>query len=134
VVNHEFHAEQEKYWHDSLENASSYTSVASPSKNTWPSKNHMTADIDRAARMDDITRYLGHMPKLELVVGDVEDTLPSYLDANPHLCRLSAPPQCGHLRRDTVRPGLLVQGCPAARSSSSMSCVVSFSPMRALPR
>lgn len=46
---------------------------------------HMAADIDRAARMHDTTRYLGHMPKLELVVGDVEDTLPSYLDANPHL-------------------------------------------------
>lgn len=35
--------------------------------------------------MHDSTRYLGHMPKVELVVGDVEDTLPLYLDTNPHL-------------------------------------------------
>lgn len=46
---------------------------------------HMAADIDRAIRMHDTTRYLGHMPKVELVIGDVEDTLPAYLDANPHL-------------------------------------------------
>ncbi|MGH3824710.1 MAG: TylF/MycF/NovP-related O-methyltransferase [Pseudonocardiaceae bacterium] len=46
---------------------------------------HMATDIDRAARMHDTTRYLGHMTKVELVIGDVEDTLAPYLDANPHL-------------------------------------------------
>lgn len=45
----------------------------------------MVADITRAARMHDTTRHLGHMPKIELVVGDVEESLPRYLDDNPHL-------------------------------------------------
>jgi len=45
----------------------------------------MADDILRAARMHDITRHLGHMPKVELVVGDIETTLAAYVDANPHL-------------------------------------------------
>jgi hypothetical protein len=45
----------------------------------------MAEDILRAARMHDVTRYLGHMPNVELVVGDVEVTLPQYIKANPHL-------------------------------------------------
>ena len=42
-------------------------------------------DIERAAALLDMTRFLGHIPKVKLVRGDVCVTLPRYLDENPHL-------------------------------------------------
>lgn len=33
----------------------------------------------------DLNRPIGHMPKIELVKGDATETIPSYLDDNPHL-------------------------------------------------
>lgn len=45
----------------------------------------MEADILRAAAAHDLTRFLGHMPKLKLVKGDLTETLPQYLKDNPHL-------------------------------------------------
>ena len=41
-------------------------------------------DIEAAARLHDATRFLGHIPKVRLVQGPIEQTLPSYLQANPH--------------------------------------------------
>lgn len=45
----------------------------------------MAKDIARAAEIHDLTRYLSHIPKLELVEGDAELTLPHYVEENPHL-------------------------------------------------
>jgi hypothetical protein len=45
----------------------------------------MDDDILRAAGIHDATRFLGHIPKLKLVKGDLTKTLPQYLADNPHL-------------------------------------------------
>jgi len=45
----------------------------------------MSKDIKRAAELHDLTRYLSHIGKLELVEGDIEQTLPRYVQDNPHL-------------------------------------------------
>ncbi|MCS7032205.1 MAG: hypothetical protein NZL92_11850 [Gloeomargarita sp. SKYG116] len=45
----------------------------------------MAEDILRAASIHDVTRFLGHIPKLKLVVGDICQTLPKFLQDNPHL-------------------------------------------------
>jgi hypothetical protein len=45
----------------------------------------MDEDIVRAASIHDLTRYLGHIPKLDIVKGDLRQTLPQYLSDNPHL-------------------------------------------------
>jgi hypothetical protein len=42
-------------------------------------------DLRRAIQLFDGTRYLNHIPKVELVRGDVLETLPRYLDEHPHL-------------------------------------------------
>ena len=42
-------------------------------------------DILESVRAHDITRFLGHIPKLKLVRGNVMETLPRFLDENPHL-------------------------------------------------
>ncbi len=43
------------------------------------------ADLESAAALFDGNRGLGHIPKIELVKGDIRKTLPRYLKANPHL-------------------------------------------------
>jgi Macrocin-O-methyltransferase (TylF) len=45
----------------------------------------MRKDIERAAEIHALTRYLPHISKVELVEGDVEETLPQYIQSNPHL-------------------------------------------------
>jgi len=42
-------------------------------------------DIIRSARIFDLYRPLGHIPKVELVTGDALQTIPEYLERNPHL-------------------------------------------------
>lgn len=42
-------------------------------------------DIRRAVEIFDTNRGLGHIPKVELVVGDVRETMPRYLEENPHI-------------------------------------------------
>ena len=42
-------------------------------------------DITRSAAIFDGYRPLGHIPKVELVKGDALQTIPDYLDRNPHL-------------------------------------------------
>ncbi len=41
-------------------------------------------DLTEAARLFDMNRPIGHIPKIELVAGDVQETLPKYLAENPH--------------------------------------------------
>lgn len=43
------------------------------------------ADIREAARLFDMNRSIGHMPKVKLVPGDATKTIPDYLEKNQHL-------------------------------------------------
>lgn len=40
--------------------------------------------LQQAARLYDANRFIGHVPKVRLVKGDVLQTLPEYLTQNPH--------------------------------------------------
>jgi Macrocin-O-methyltransferase (TylF) len=42
-------------------------------------------DIRRSISLYDLNRPIGHIPRVELVVGDASSTIPEYLAANPHL-------------------------------------------------
>lgn len=42
-------------------------------------------DIRRVAEVFDANRNLGHIPKIEIVKGDVRQTMPQYVKDNPHL-------------------------------------------------
>ena len=55
-------------------------------KNVKPGK--LRGDLDRlraSIQAHDADRFLGHVPRVELVVGDVEQTLPLFIEANPQL-------------------------------------------------
>jgi Macrocin-O-methyltransferase (TylF) len=43
------------------------------------------AEITRAAELFDANRPVGHIPKVELVRGDATETIPRYVEENPHL-------------------------------------------------
>jgi len=43
------------------------------------------ADLRRSIELYDRNRVLSHIPKVKLVKGDVTETLPRYLEQNPHL-------------------------------------------------
>jgi hypothetical protein len=43
------------------------------------------ADLERGIQLFDMNRPIGQIPKVELVPGDVTETLPRYLEENPHL-------------------------------------------------
>lgn len=43
------------------------------------------AELRNLIELFDKDRFLGHIPKTQLVVGDIADTVPAFLDANPHL-------------------------------------------------
>ena len=43
------------------------------------------AEIEACARLYDQNRSVGHLPKIELVKGDACETMPAYLERNPHL-------------------------------------------------
>jgi hypothetical protein len=42
-------------------------------------------EITRAVELFDMNRSVGHLPKVELVRGDATQTIPAYLEENPHL-------------------------------------------------
>lgn len=46
---------------------------------------NMKEEIERLAALHDRNRPLGHIPKVELVVGDACERIPEYLAAHPHL-------------------------------------------------
>lgn len=63
------------------------TTGAAPSANLAPGA-FAFDDVDslhRAAAAFDANRFLGHIPKIELVTGDIMQTLPAYLEENQHL-------------------------------------------------
>lgn len=41
--------------------------------------------VTEAVRVYDLNRPLNHIPKVELVQGDIAETAPAYMDENPHL-------------------------------------------------
>jgi hypothetical protein len=43
------------------------------------------SDIEQAVRLYDLNRPVGHIPRVELAVGDATATIPRYVDENPHL-------------------------------------------------
>ena len=43
------------------------------------------ATLERAIELYDKNRTIGHIPKIEIVAGDACETIPDYLEANPHL-------------------------------------------------
>lgn len=51
----------------------------------FPVEDDMKADIESAIEIFDTTRFLGHIPKVKLVQGDLRETLPKFLEDNPHL-------------------------------------------------
>jgi hypothetical protein len=42
-------------------------------------------DLERGAALFDMARPIGHIPKIEFVKGDVVETIPQYVEENPHL-------------------------------------------------
>jgi len=42
-------------------------------------------ELERCARMFDLNRPGGHIPKVELIEGDIVETVPAYVERNPHL-------------------------------------------------
>ncbi len=43
------------------------------------------AELERLAEIHDSTRFIGHVPKLELIRGDATETIPKFIDEHPHL-------------------------------------------------
>ncbi len=41
--------------------------------------------VQRAVELFDLNRPISHIPKIELVAGDIQETGPSYVEENPHL-------------------------------------------------
>jgi hypothetical protein len=41
--------------------------------------------LDEWARLQDLNRPIGHVPKISLIKGDALNTIPEYVEANPHL-------------------------------------------------
>lgn len=46
---------------------------------------HAYDDLVECARLYDLNRPIGHIPRLELVVGDATKTIPDYVQKNPHV-------------------------------------------------
>lgn len=46
---------------------------------------HAEGDLKEAIRLFDLNRPLGHIPRVELVVGDATETMPQYVEDNQHL-------------------------------------------------
>jgi hypothetical protein len=42
-------------------------------------------DLKEAVRLYDLNRAIGHIPRVELVIGDALSTIPEYVQKNPHL-------------------------------------------------
>jgi len=60
--------------------ADSYSSKKFENSMAYDSKEMLS----NAAEIHDSNRFLSHLPKVELVKGNVEDTLPQYFKDNPH--------------------------------------------------
>ena len=42
-------------------------------------------DLLKCIQLYDMNRFIGHHPRVELVKGDIRQTLPEYIEENPHL-------------------------------------------------
>ena len=42
-------------------------------------------DLTECIRLYDMNRFIGHLPKVELVRGDIKESLPAYVEKNQHL-------------------------------------------------
>ena len=42
-------------------------------------------EINELSRAHDSTRFLGHIPKVDLIKGDPAETIPAFLEENPHI-------------------------------------------------
>lgn len=42
-------------------------------------------ELTRLAEINDSTRFLGHVPKVNLIKGDATKTIPAFVEANPHI-------------------------------------------------
>jgi hypothetical protein len=60
-------------------------SARSPSVGSGDLTSTAESELRRLIELYDDDRFLGHIPKVELVVGDVSETVPEFLVANPHL-------------------------------------------------
>lgn len=54
-------------------------------KGSLPVESGMADDIRQAVKLYDTTRYLGHIPKVRLVEGDILETLPGFMKDNGHI-------------------------------------------------
>ena len=43
------------------------------------------AELEELAKINDSTRFLGHVPKVQLIEGDAVKTIPEFLDQQPHI-------------------------------------------------
>ena len=43
------------------------------------------AELKKCALAYDLNRFVGHIPKIEVVRGDITETVPQYIEKNPHL-------------------------------------------------
>src|SRR6185436_18354913 len=43
------------------------------------------AELNELAAIHDSTRFLGHVPKVKLIKGDATQTIPRFVEENPHL-------------------------------------------------
>lgn len=46
---------------------------------------HAYDDLRECVRLYDLNRFIEHIPRVELVVGDAMQTIPEYVENNPHL-------------------------------------------------
>lgn len=42
-------------------------------------------DVEEAVKLYDMNRPISHIPKVELVKGDISKTAPEYIKSNPHI-------------------------------------------------
>jgi hypothetical protein len=51
----------------------------------FQTNSQIAVEIERLASIHDKNRPLGHIPRVELVQGNADSTIPNYLEKNPHL-------------------------------------------------
>ena len=82
------HVARRLYGFDTFEGFPAVDAVdqAKAGRNARPGR--LKGDLERlqqAIADHDQDRFLGQVPRVELVIGDVEETLPDFIDANPQL-------------------------------------------------
>jgi hypothetical protein len=61
------------------------TRFSPPHAKTGGLKADVLKDLEECFKLYDLNRPLGHIPRVELVKGDAEKTIPKYVKDNPHL-------------------------------------------------